>query len=447
MLLIEKLPKKVGLVQVRRALAERLGLAFEDVYLTQYKDGIGVRLSKSVDHLIEEVTVNGKILGIKSVDEKDFKRRQLFNQVTPLWSLSYEEQLAFKQDSLQKLVNLPLDPVRAAPQPTGYRNKCEFTVGRNSEGVPTVGFLLGGFKDGLFEVADASECLHVHPQAKRIVSLFENYIRGESKLLPFDRKMRTGHWRLLLVRIHGDKSLVVVQTSKDNAEREQVKQVLSDVDSLYWQECDALHHGLGNDFELLHGTPWIEEKLKELTFRISPASFFQVNTPGAVLLYDTIAELAQSQSSSALLDLCCGTGTIGLSLSKHFEQVIGIECVKEAVEDARLNASLNNITNATFHAGRLEDKLHEVISCIPSDKEIVVVLDPPRAGAHKSVIQTILKHDRIKTLVYVSCSPEQASHNWKALELEFALKRAIPVDMFPQTEHCELVLLFERKGK
>jgi tRNA (uracil-5-)-methyltransferase len=391
-------------------------------------------------------------------------KKELSDQVTPLWRMPYSEQLAFKQDQMMKMMNVfaqetgqvsaTLEPIIASSMTEGYRNKCEFTVGKDLEGEVRVGFLLGEFRQGIVEVENARNTLHIHEEAKLLADRLEGIIRATS-FAPFDRKTKQGLWRLMLVRVHDNKRMVVIQINKSEEASgliDMLKETFKDVESLYLQETNACHHGLDQNFTPLHGSLHVEERLGDLKFRISPLSFFQVNIPATIALYDLIKSLA-STPNAILLDLCCGTGTIGMYLAHAFERVIGIECDKKAVEDAKYNASLNNITNIEFHAAKLEHCLDTILEGIPKEKEIVVVLDPPRAGAHKSVMKTIRTCTRINRLVYVSCAPEQALHNWISLcndssssdRPPFQLMSARAVDMFPHTKHCELVLLFQRK--
>lgn len=469
-LVISPLPK-APISAVRKAVAAKLGLPFEDIYINRSKMGASISLDRltlkldmnEIPERLKEIEFRGKKLEVQVCE--NFGKKGLNDQVTPLWRVPYTEQLALKQDQMLKVLNkfahetgqeaAILNPIIPSLITEGYRNKCEFTVGKDLDGETTVGFLLGGFKDGIVEVENARDTLHTHNEAKILADRFQDLVRS-SDHAPYDRRTKQGLWRLMLVRVHDDKRMVVIQVSKCEELSDLVdaiKKTFGDVESLYLQESDACHHGLGDNFTLLNGSLHLEERLGDLKFRISPASFFQVNIPATIKLYELIKELA-STPNAVLLDLCCGTGTIGIYMAHAFERVIGIECVKEAVEDANYNASLNNITNIEFHAAKLEACLNRILEGIPESKEIVVILDPPRSGAHKSVIKTIRACTRISRLVYISCAPEQALPNWISLcnpsednNPRFNLISATPVDMFPHTNHCELVLLFQRNNQ
>ena len=209
-------------------------------------------------------------------------------------------------------------------------------------------------------------------------------------------------------------------------------------------------------FQLLHGEPHIFEDVLDLRFRISPDAFFQVNTSGAEVLYRVVRELSQAAGDTVLLDVCCGTGTIGLSLARHVSKVIGVEIVQKAIEDARWNAAFNGISNCEFHSGKAEAVIPALLSSWEDARPLVAVVNPSWAGIHHRVVKAIRSCRAIRRLLYISCKPEgEAMRNFlelccppdprKKLEGEpFAPALAVPVDMFPHTAHCELVLLLTR---
>lgn len=209
-------------------------------------------------------------------------------------------------------------------------------------------------------------------------------------------------------------------------------------------------------YQLLFGEPHIFEDLLGLKIRISPDAFFQINTAGAEMLYRTVGELSGVNSDTILLDICCGTGVIGLSLAQYTSQVLGIELVEQAVEDARWTAAFNGITNCEFHTGRAEKILPQLLKSKEDGQFIVAVVNPARAGLHYQVVQAIRNCRAIRTLVFVSCKPHgETTRNIielccpsnsakKLLGEPFVLRQAVPVDLFPHTPHCELVLLFTR---
>lgn len=199
-------------------------------------------------------------------------------------------------------------------------------------------------------------------------------------------------------------------------------------------------------------------------FRISPDAFFQVNQAAAEVLYSTVRDLCVPQQSvqengakvGTLLDVCCGTGAIGITTSPKVDRVIGIELIEQAVEDAQHNASLNNALNCKFIPGKAEVVLPGLVSQLDSRDPVVAVVNPSRAGLHHKVVRALRNQPDIRRLVFVSCKPDgEVMRNFRELCCApdqqkkltgeaFSPSLAQPVDMFPHTAHCELVLLFER---
>lgn len=199
---------------------------------------------------------------------------------------------------------------------------------------------------------------------------------------------------------------------------------------------------LGKEQEVLFGEGFIRDRLLNCTFRVSPQSFYQVNTAQAEVLYRKAAELAGLQPDDILLDLYCGTGTIGLTMADKVKKLYGVEIVPEAIADARRNAAENGITNAEFFCGdsamASEQLLHDGVS--PD----VILVDPPRKGLSPDLIRTISEWDP-KRVVYVSCDPATLARDCARFqELGWETRRVCPVDMFPRTAHVETVVLMSR---
>jgi tRNA (uracil-5-)-methyltransferase len=434
----------------------------------------------------------------KDFDGEDKPLKNINDQVTPLWKVPYEEQLEKKKTTMASVLaqyrvklnsghlpvgNIPshvLEPIKPSPLIKGYRNKCEFTIGWNRESKPTVGFSLGGFRDRLLVVENASECVHVPENIKIVANYFENYLKSPGVLEKYpiyERDGKKGFWRIFMVREHGNALMAVLQVQDgvvaDKNEFKNEMAVIFDefnqtaavkVESIHVQFTQMAYHGLSGTEAYEHvesSKPTLVENLAGLKFQISPSSFFQVNLPATALLYQTIKEytLADDKTSGklpVLLDVCCGTGTIGMIMSKEVDRVIGIEMVESAVEDAKLNSEFNEIKNIEFKCSKVETVIRDVINSIPEGIPIVVVLDPPRSGVHSDVIKTIRASSRIDRVVFVACNPSAAVMNFVDLSrptsksyqgTPFTLIKAVPVDMFPQTEHCELVLQFDRIKK
>jgi 23S rRNA (uracil1939-C5)-methyltransferase len=216
-----------------------------------------------------------------------------------------------------------------------------------------------------------------------------------------------------------------------------------DCEGLMWTRTDALAETTqGGRTELVAGAPALEEQLCGLRLAISPNAFFQTNTEMAERLYAVIAELAGLQGWERVFDLFCGIGTIGLSLAARAGEVRGLEIVEEAIADAIANARRNEIANARFFAGDVRLALRELVA--DAGRPDVVVVDPPRAGLSQKVVRRVIEAAP-RRIVYVSCNPTTLAPNAAQLvEAGYALRRVVPVDMFPQTPHIECVALLER---
>ncbi|KAI9281095.1 S-adenosyl-L-methionine-dependent methyltransferase [Sporodiniella umbellata] len=438
------------------------------------------------------------IKGKKSEPDPEDTRtsaEKLADQVTPLWRVDYEQQLKQKhrkgtkamanlKNKLAKLCDdrtrgqigwatergmLPCEvlPAIASPQVDNYRTKCEFTIGKNLEGQPTVGFLLGLYREGITAVLAPDECKNVPVTANAVAKSMAEYIRL-SDLPVYDRMDKTGCWRTVMTKTPSTgEVMVVVQLNSSELTEERLEQERVSL-TKYWKNTKDVSvttlifqvwNGDSNGFtdkaplEILFGDGYVHEELLGLRFRLSASAFFQINTPATEILYSKCAEWCNIDSSkkTTLLDLCCGTGTIGLTMAKSVDKVIGIEMVPEAIEDAKINAALNNVNNVTYYASRVEKAMHHVKN--ERNQEVIAVLDPPRNGVHSSVISACRENDNIDRVIYISCDSKQALDNFVALcrpqsnrfkGTPFKPSRAVTVDLFPHTEHSELLIEFVR---
>uniref|UniRef100_A0A2K6G879 tRNA (uracil(54)-C(5))-methyltransferase n=1 Tax=Propithecus coquereli TaxID=379532 RepID=A0A2K6G879_PROCO len=378
-------------------------------------------------------------------------QERLADVVTPLWRMSYEEQLK--------------------PVISGYRNKSTFSVNRGPDGNPkTVGYYLGTRRDGNIVCVQSKHLKNIPEKHNQVAQYYEIFLR-QSPLEPCLLFHEGGYWRELTVRTNSQGHTMAIITfhpqelSQEElcVQKETLKEFFikgpgaaCDLTSLYFQESTMTRCShQQSPYQLLFGEPHIFEDLLGLKVRISPDAFFQINTAGAEMLYQTVGELSGVNSDTVLLDICCGTGVIGLSLAQHTSQVLGIELVEQAVEDARWTAAFNGITNCEFHTGRAETILPQLLKS-KEDEKLIAVVNPARAGLHYKVVRTIRNCRAIRTLVFVSCKPHgETTRNVielccppnsakKLLGKPFVLRQAVPVDLFPHTPHCELVFLFTR---
>jgi tRNA (uracil-5-)-methyltransferase len=456
-----------------------------------------------------------------------------------------------------------LDGIIESPLANGYRNKCEFSVGYSQQGKPTVGFSIGNFREGVTAVEEPVDCPNVSRIACKYAEIFQDCLR-DSGLPIWNRLNNTGFWRQLTVRegrapgevlevenleSNIEEVLVMVQICSKDFEEKVVNDELEKIAQVFAAGASAStpplpltalvvqdHQGISNvapadaPLRALHipetesdskqaittsltAREDIHDYINNLKFRISPTAFFQVNTLAAEKLYSLAGDWADLGPDTLLFDVCCGTGTIGLTLAHRVGMVVGIEMNASAVSDANMNADTNGVKNCRFVCGKAEDVIGSLLNeyldsmektdetLVKNDgenvgenveetqietlketrfKNIVAIVDPPRVGLHPTVIKALRTHPRLKRLVYISCNPESlvanaielctpspditekgnknnrgwrnmssaglARHRAKSMPTSepFRPVKAMAVDLFPHTPHCELVMLLER---
>lgn len=373
-----------------------------------------------------------------------------------------------------------------------YRNKNEFTIGMSLDSCDlghdyhvsqlTIGYSLGLVRKGQLSIGAVDQtCRTTGKLALRIAEQLTPVITALGMPI-YDRLAHTGYWRQMMVRetmidVHFIVVMGVNAVDVDAYEEEQQKWMQAEAKcqqaivkalkesfakdgvrfGIFWQASSSLS-GASNETPLTHlyGIEVLHERMCGLTFRIQPKAFFQVNTIMAERLYGLIGELADIDKDTVVLDLCCGTGTIGLSLAERAHSVVGIEMNEDSVADALHNTSLNDIDNASFLVGKVEAKIYDAIKQISVRNKCVVILDPPRAGVHNSVIGAVRAMPIVECVVFVSCEPSNLWKNAvplcrptsKSFRLEpFQPVKAYGVDLFPHTNHIEMVTLFTRNLK
>ena len=363
----------------------------------------------------------------------------------------------------------PLELVKPSPLTKHYRNKDEFSIWSGIDGVSkTVGFFIGEPSKHNNVVCVEPEKLILSKEShKKLAKKFETYLREVS---PYDyckNYQDGGNWRRFVVRSNdaGHHMVIAImhpQQLTENelqAEMNRIQQYFENDDmlnSMYFQATPNTRST--NDeqypFKLLFGETHLCENLLDNQFMISPGSFFQINKSAAEVLYRTIISELNPNKKTTVLDICCGTGTLACILSPYVSRVIGIDSNSSAIKDANKNAALNNIKNVSFIDGNVETKLSQLMDEFYG-QQVIVVANPTRQGLHASVITTIRQLNYIDKLVYVSCAPEDyAMRNFvhlctpatknNQLGAPFVPVNAVPVDMFPHTNHCELIITFER---
>ncbi|MDX2003486.1 MAG: 23S rRNA (uracil(1939)-C(5))-methyltransferase RlmD [Chitinophagales bacterium] len=381
-------------------------------------------------------------------------------------NISYTMQLEcksrFVSEAFKSLVGIPLpeqQPIIAAENTYYYRNKMEFSFGNKrwltADEIPHRDNIasmngLGLHPPGAFDkVLDIKECL-LQPEPSNSIRLSMKQFAEEQGYEFFDLRDQVGFLRNLTIRTSSTGEVLVIVSFFREETKERVK-VLEFLKSKFPQ-ISSLHYVINSSKNDIitnetvvhyHGAAFITERMGDTVFKIGPKSFYQTNSVQAKKLYDTALELAALKGDEVVYDLYTGIGSIALYAAKHCQKVIGIEYVPEAIADAWENARLNGIENAEFMAGDMKDLLTPEFF-LNRPRPDLIITDPPRAGMHPSVTQTLLAIAAPR-IVYVSCNPLTQARDLKALCSKYQVKAIQPVDMFPQTYHVENVVLLQLK--
>ena len=379
--------------------------------------------------------------------------------------LPYEMQLAAKrqqvEDQLVRIGHLTVPEIRPtlpSQRTEYYRNKLEFSAsskrwildGEDPEAIPEndrmgLGFHVGKFFD---KVLDIREC-HLQPEPSNAIRLFIKRFCVEHNYEFYNIRENHGFFRNMFVRSteKGDVMLIVCFAREDKASRtallDAVSEAFPQITSLYYVINGKMNDSIGDQSPVLYkGEDAIYEEMEGLRFKIGPKSFYQTNSAQAYRLYGVAREFAALTGDEVVYDLYTGTGTIAQFVSRKASKVVGIEYVPEAIEDARVNAANNGITNCTFYAGDMKDVLNEEF-IQENGRPDVIILDPPRAGIHPDVAAVILKAAP-ERMVYVSCNPASQARDLAILCRDYHITAVQPVDMFPHTMHVENVVALQR---
>lgn len=382
--------------------------------------------------------------------------------------LSYEDQLFYKQkqvvDNLTRIgkVEIPeVSPILGSKHIKEYRNKLEFgfsnkkwltqeeiSSGQKFDNMDAVGFHIPGAFD---KILDIDQCLLMSDINNRLRNSIREYAISH-QLSFYDLRAQTGLLRNMMLRTSatGEIMLLMQFCIRTDEEQSQANQVLvhvhtnfPEVTSLLWVNNLKCNDTIGDlDIQTYAGTDYIYETMENLRFKVGPKSFYQTNTEQAYELYKVARNFAGLTGNELVYDLYTGTGTIANFVAKQARQVIGIEYVPEAIEDAKVNAQLNNLDNTLFYAGDMKDILNREFIEKHGTPDVIIT-DPPRAGMHTDVIDTILFASP-QRIVYVSCNPATQARDLQLLSVAYQVKAVQPVDMFPQTHHVENVVLLEK---
>lgn len=383
--------------------------------------------------------------------------------------LAYEHQLKYKQqqvvDALTRIgkVELPdVMPILGSENTRAYRNKLEFTFSNKrwltweevAQGVlydnmDALGFHIPGAFD---KVLDIEECALMGDLNNRLRNTIRDFAHSEG--VPFfDLRSQTGVLRNIMLRTSTTGEVMLLLQAKVTTDEEmaQLEKVLAFVGDTF-PEVTSLLYVINNkcndtfgDLEVhtFKGTDVIYEEMEGLRFKVGPKSFYQTNSAQAYNLYKVARDFAALTGEEVVYDLYTGTGTIANFVAGKAKKVVGIEYVEDAIIDARVNAELNGYDNLTFFAGDMKDILtREFIDA--HGRPDVIITDPPRAGMHNDVIDTIL-FAAPRRIVYVSCNPATQARDLSLLDRDYKVTAVQPVDMFPHTHHVENVVLLERR--
>ena len=377
-------------------------------------------------------------------------------------SLPYEEQLNIKKEQVKSLLDSVVEDgtyefqgIKASPAHLGYRNKMEFSFGDEVKDGPLA---LGMHKRGSFyDIVTTPECRIVHPDFCRILVATKEYFE-EIGTAFYKKLQHQGYLRHLLVRraVKTGEILVdlVTSTQREYLGGKPEEEVLSAwkerllglplkgrLAGILHTENDSLADVVQSDeTHILYGQDYFYEELLGLRFRISPFSFFQTNSLGAEVLYDTAREFVGDTKDKVVFDLYSGTGTIAQILAPVARKVVGVEIVEEAVRAAQVNAELNGLENCQFLAGDVLKAIDDV-----EDKPDLIVVDPPRDGIHPKALGKIIDFG-VDRMVYISCKPTSLVRDLVVLqERGYRVEKACAVDMFPGTGNVETVVLLSHK--
>ncbi|MDM5206114.1 23S rRNA (uracil(1939)-C(5))-methyltransferase RlmD [Cytobacillus kochii] len=363
-----------------------------------------------------------------------------------LQHLSYEGQLLAKQKQVRdvltrigKLENVTVHPTIGMSDPWRYRNKSQVPIGEHEGG------LIGGFyQQRSHQIIDMKSCLIQQEKNDEVIQKVKE-ICNKNGVRAYDEQRHKGDLRHIMARyglVTGDVMIVLVTKAKDLPNRkkiiaditENITGVKSIVQNVNPKKTNVI---MGDETRVLWGQEVIYDYIGDVRFAISARSFYQVNPEQTKVLYDKALEYAALTGKEEVIDAYCGIGTISLFLAQKAKSVFGVEIVPEAIEDAKRNAELNNITNANFAVGKAEEVIPAWYE--KGHKADVLVVDPPRKGCDEALLQTIIDM-KPKKVVYVSCNPGTLARDLRVLEDGgYRTVEVQPVDMFPQTSHVEVV--------
>ncbi len=427
----------------------------EEKYVT-VKNGIPGQKVRFVINKFKRGNAEGRLLEV--LEKSPLETRKPVCSIFPACggcmyqTMPYEEQMKMKEGQIRRLMDEAVngeyvfEGVKASPKEFGYRNKMEFSFGDEYKDGP---LSLGLHKKGsTYDVLTASDCRLVHEDMNKILVCVLEYFRERN--VSYYRKMQhTGYLRHLLLRRGDTTGEILVNLVTTTQEKHDLQPLVTALLNLELEgKIVGILHILNDSLSdvvksdetrILWGQDYFYEKLLGLDFKITPFSFFQPNTRGAEVLYETVRDYIGDIRDMTVFDLFSGTGTISQVLAPVAKQVVGVEIVEEAVEAAKENAARNGISNCKFIAGDVFQVLDEL-----EEKPDVIVLDPPRDGIHPKALPKILSYG-VDRIVYISCKMTSLVRDLEMMQIAgYRVEKMTAVDQFCETVHCEVVALLSK---
>ncbi|NLY45348.1 MAG: 23S rRNA (uracil(1939)-C(5))-methyltransferase RlmD [Tissierella sp.] len=423
-------------------------------YFTIFASGglIGDRVRVKIDEIKKNYAM-GSVVEIVEPSKDRVELKFNLNESKggiPLIEYSYDKQLQWKKDKVQKdlekmadIYNVIIKDTIGMDHPYGYRNHVQIPVGYKN-GKRVIGF----YEANSNEIFDMKETILQTELGNKILKMIRHWAERYD-IDPYNRKTKRGVLRHIGIRTNKDnQAMVILVTGNDHLPKiKELIQMLIDenVISIY-QNINKLNSSVtyGRQYKKLYGEDSLLDYISDYKFNISPNSFFQVNRIQTEILYNKAIEYLDLNKEDIVYDLYCGIGTISLFVAHKAKKVYGIEIVKEAIEDAKSNAKLNNIDNAEFIVGKTEEVFPKMTK--EGIKANKVVLDPPRKGCEEKTLEAIVKLNP-ERVVYVSCNPSTMSRDVKYLvENGYNVVEVQPVDLFPHSVHVESIILMTYCG-
>ena len=402
-------------------------------------------IEKRKNYYIGEMT---NIINYSNLREKYAFDTSKLGGGVPLINLKYEEQLKWKEKKIKNdlfktlKIEYEIEPILGMTHPFRYRNNTQIPVGIKN-GEKTIGY----FKRKSNEIVPIEEDILQKEIGDKIIKSIKEWM-NKYNVEAFDRTNNKGVLRHIGIRTNQDSLAMVIlvtHTRELPYKNELVQKLVSEtgsVVSIYQNINTDDKMKYGKEFIHIFGKEYLTDYIGDVKFNISPESFFQTNSYQTEKLYDIVKKYLAPKKSDVVFDLYSGIGSIALFIANDVDKVIGIEYTKSAVKDAKRNAVENNIGNAYFYQGKVEDLLPQLQK--KEGKPNKIILDPPRAGADKKTLFEIVKSNP-ETIVYVSCDSATLARDLKILlENGFEVKKIKPVDMFPHSTEIECVVLLSR---